>query len=190
MPRNIGIKHKPIMMSNSMPELDHNDEAAKGRVRVSLFGSQFVKNDGTVAEDRARRIYRRTPNLNAKLEEWRPFHMLLMLEWLRAFKACEMELPPGDEHTEGSYANRAVALQTPEGKLREWVEAHYSHVPLRDKDNGTKLEALHTAYTTSVPPVHTKVLGKILFGKMLNAVYANVGPHRHTTSGMLLYLLR
>jgi 4-hydroxythreonine-4-phosphate dehydrogenase len=58
--------------------------------------------------------------------------MAMMLEWLRAFKACEMTLPPGDEHTEGSYANRAVALQTPEGKLREWVEDRYSHVPLRE----------------------------------------------------------
>jgi hypothetical protein len=190
MPRNIGIKHKPIMMSNTMPELDHNDEAASGRVRVSLFGSRFVKTSDTMAEDHVRRIYRRTPNLNAKLEEWAPFHMLLMLEWLRAFKACDMELPPGDEHTEGSYANRAVALQTPEGKLREWVEEHYAHVPQRDKDSGTKLEVLHTAYTTCSPPIHQKLLGKILFGKMLNAVYPNIGPHRDTTSGMLVYLLR
>jgi hypothetical protein len=36
---------------------------------------------------------------------------------------------PGDEHTAGSYANRAVALQTPEEKLREWVEERYTHVP-------------------------------------------------------------
>jgi hypothetical protein len=91
--------------------------------------------------------------------------------WLRAFKACEMELPPGDERTEGSYANRAVALQTPEGKLRVWVEDHYVHVPLREKDTGTKLEALYAAYTACMPPVHTKVLGRNTFGKMLNAVY-------------------
>ena len=97
-----------------MPELDHSDEAASGRVRVSLFGSRFIK--PTEVEDRTRRVYRRIPDLNAKLEEWAPFHMLLMLEWLRAFKDGEMELPPGDQHTEGSYANRAVAMQTPEGQ--------------------------------------------------------------------------
>ena len=51
---------------------------------------------------------------------------------------------PGDEHTAGSYANRAVALQTPEEKLREWVEEGYTHVPLRDKDTGTKLMVPHT----------------------------------------------
>jgi phage/plasmid-associated DNA primase len=191
MPRNIGIKHKPIMMSNTMPELDHDDEAASGRVRVSLFGSRFVKTSAAQVEDRARRIYGRTPNLNARLEEWAPFHMLLMLEWLRAFKACEMELPPGDEHTVGSYANRAVALQTPEGKLREWVEDHYVHVPLREKDTGTKLEALYAAYTACMPPVHAKVLGRNTFGKMLSAVWPNIGPHKNgacTVSG--LYLIR
>jgi hypothetical protein len=59
------------------------------------------------------------------------------------------------------------------------------------KDSGSKLEALYTAYTTASPPVHSKLLGKILFAKMLNVVYPNVGPHRNTTntiSGM--YLLR
>ena len=46
-------------------------------------------------------------------------------------------------------------------------------------------------YTTSVPPIHHRILGKILFGKMLSAVYPNIGPHKnmnHTASG--LYLLR
>jgi len=64
-------------------------------------------------------------------------------------------------------------------------------VPLREKDIGTKLEALYTAYTSAQPPVHTKLLGKILFGKMLGAVYVGIGPHRKracTVSG--LYLLR
>jgi hypothetical protein len=186
-PRNVGIKHKPIMMSNTMPELDHTDEAASARVRVSLFGSRFSK----TTEDRARRIYRCIPDLNAKLEEWAPFHMAMMLEWLRAFKACEMTLPPGDEHTEGSYANRAVALQTPEGKLRAWVEEHYTHVALCEKDKGTKLEALYAAYATAAPPVHAKVMGRNNFAKMLGAVYAGIGPHksaRGTVGG--LYLLR
>ena len=190
MPRDVVIKHKSIMMSNTMPELDHSDQPASDRVRVSLFGSRFVKTSDTVPEDRARRIYRRIPDLTAKLGEWAPFHMLLMLEWLRAFKEGEMELPPGDEHMHGSYANRAVAQQTPEGKLRVWVEENYTHVPLREKDTGSKLDALYTAYTTCVPPIHAKLLGKILFGKMLNAIYPNIGPHRDTCSSMWIYLLR
>ena len=119
-----------------------------------------------------------------------PFHMLLMLEWLRAFKESEMELPPGDEHTQGSYANRAVAMQTPQGKLRDWVEENYTHVPLSEKDTGSKLDVLFTAYVTCVTPIHAKVLGKILFGKMLNAIYPNIGPHRDTCSSMWIYLLR
>jgi hypothetical protein len=190
-PRNVLVKHKPLMMSNTMPELDHGDQAASARVRVSLFGSRFVKTSDTLTEDHARRIYRCIPDLNAKLEEWAPFHMLLMLEWLRMFKAGEMELPPGDEHTEGSYANRAVALQTPEGKLREWVEEHYVHVPLREKDTGTKLEALYAAYTLAAPQVHAKVLGRNTFAKMLGAVFPNVGPHRNAEGTIKgLYLVR
>ncbi len=39
---------------------------------------------------------------------------------------------------------------------------HYvqRHVPLREKDSGTKLEALYTAYTSAQPPVHAKLLEK------------------------------
>ena len=80
---------------------------------------------------------------------------------------------------------------SPEDRLRAWVEEHYAHVPLREKDKGTKLEPLYTAYATSAPPVHAKVLGKILFAKMLNSVFPNIGPHKNgacTVSG--LYLLR
>jgi hypothetical protein len=78
-----------------------------------------------------------------------------------------------------------------EGKLRAWVERNYTHVPLREKDSGTRLEALYTAYATTVPPVHTKTLGRNKFAAMLNSVYPNVGPHRScagTVNG--LYLLR
>jgi hypothetical protein len=78
-----------------------------------------------------------------------------------------------------------------EASLRSWVESNYTHVPLREKGTGTKLEALYTAYATAVPPVHTKALGKTTFGKMLSAVYLGIGPHRNgacTVSG--LYLLR
>ncbi len=62
---------------------------------------------------------------------------------------------------------------------------------LREKDSGTKLEALYTAYTTAAPPVHSKVLGRNTFAGMLSAIYPNIGPHKNgarTVSG--LYLLR
>ena len=58
----------------------------------------------------------------------------------------------------GSYANRAVASQTPEGKLHAWVDENYTQVPLKEKDTGTKLEVLYAAYTTAAPSVHTRVL--------------------------------
>jgi len=77
-----------------------------------------------------------------------------------------------------------------EACLRSWVESNYTHVPLREKDTGSKLEILYVAYTTCVPPVHAKVLGKILFAKMLNAVYPNIGPHKNTTSSGFMYLLK
>ncbi len=63
-------------------------------------------------------------------------------------------------------------------------------MPLREKDSGSKLEALYTAYATASPPVHTKLLGKILFGRMMNGIYAHVGPYRTTTGAAEVYLLR
>ncbi len=81
--------------------------------------------------------------------------------------------------------------QTPEGRLRAWVESNYTHIPLREKDTGTKLEALYAAYTSAAPPIHQKVLGRNKFAAMLGAVYAGIGPHRNaagTVNG--LYLLR
>ena len=76
-------------------------------------------------------------------------------------------------------------------KLRAWVEEQYTRVPLREKDSGTKLEALYSAHATASPPVHARLLGKTTFGEMLNAVYPHVGPYKNrarTVSG--LYLLR
>jgi hypothetical protein len=37
--------------------------------------------------------------------------------------------------------------------LRAWVESNYTHVPLSEKDTGTKLDALFGAYTSANPPV-------------------------------------
>jgi hypothetical protein len=80
---------------------------------------------------------------------------------------------------------------TSEVKLRAWVEGHYVHVPLREKDTGTKLEALYGAYFSAAPPVHTKPLGRNKFAAMLSAVFPNIGPHRNKESTIKsLYLVR
>lgn len=78
-----------------------------------------------------------------------------------------------------------------EDRLRAWVESKYTHMELRDKDRGTKLEALHSAYMRACPPVHTRQLGKNTFARLLSTVYPGIGPHKNgacTVSG--LYLLR
>jgi hypothetical protein len=77
-----------------------------------------------------------------------------------------------------------------QGKLRAWVEEHYTRIPLREKDTGTKLSTLYEAYTTAVPPVHARALGKTTFGRMLNTIYPNIGPHKNSASTVFLYLLR
>jgi hypothetical protein len=183
-PQSVRVKYKPVAMSNSMPELDHGDEPARDRVRVTRFGSKF----STTTEDRAHRIYRCIPDMESKLAEWAPFHMLQMLEWLRWFRAGGLKLEAGDEHTAGSFANRAVAAQTPEGKMRAWVEANYTRVA--DKANGTKLEDLYTAYTAMVPGVHARPLGRNHFARMIESVYQGVGPHRGENGTRGIYLLR
>jgi hypothetical protein len=84
-----------------------------------------------------------------------------------------------------------AAPVAPDEKLRAWVEGHYAHVPLREKDTGTKLEALYSAYVSATPPVHMRILGKIKFAQMLGVIYAGVGPHRNSAgSASGLYLLR
>jgi hypothetical protein len=84
---------------------------------------------------------------------------------------------------EGSLLHRA--------KLRAWVEARYAHVPLRDKDAGTRLAVLYAAYAACVPPVHAKPLGRSAFARALNALFPDVGPHTNTANTVGgLYLLR
>ena len=82
------------------------------------------------------------------------------------------------------------SAQAAASRLRSWVESKYTHIAYREKDTGTKLEALHAAYTTASPPVHRRLLGKILFGKMLNGVYPGIGPHKNSTGSAQVYLLR
>jgi hypothetical protein len=78
-----------------------------------------------------------------------------------------------------------------EQQLRSWVESNYTHIPLRAKDTGTKLERLFASYTSAAPPVHQRQLGKILFCKMLQGIYPGIGPHKNAASTVSgLYLLR
>ena len=87
----------------------------------------------------------------------------------------------------------AARRETPtsEGALRTWVDASYTRIPLREKDTGTKLEAIYRAYTSATPPVHAKMLGRNKLAAMLSAVCPTIGPHRNTTNTIAsLYLVR
>ena len=76
-------------------------------------------------------------------------------------------------------------------RLRSWVESNYTHLTLREKDSGTKLDVLYSAYTAASPPVHQKSLGRNKFAQLLSAVYPGIGPHKNTSSTVSgLYLLR
>ncbi len=48
----------------------------------------------------------------------------------------------------------------------------------------------HIRGDTCAPPIHQKMLGKILFGKMLNEICPNVGPYKNSAGSSLMYLLR
>jgi hypothetical protein len=114
-----------------------------------------------------------------------------MLEALRDFRRKNCVLPVGAQQIEGSLMHQEVVSQTPEGRLRDWVEENYTHIPLREKDTGTKLEALFGAYTTATPPVHQKLLGRNKFTAMLSAVYVGIGPHRNKENTVKsMYLVR
>jgi hypothetical protein len=89
-----------------------------------------------------------------------------------------------------SEAVRARGAATAEEKLRAWVDSKYTRIPLREKDTGSKLEALHTAYASAALPVHQSCLGKTTFGRMLCSVYPGVGPHRGSAGETGLFLLR
>jgi hypothetical protein len=183
------IGFKPILHSNFMPQVDTDDAAARNRLWVARFGATFPA--GLTEPDLARRRFPRIENLRETMKEWAPFHFLLMLEALRDFRRRNCVLPPGAQQIEGSLMHQAAVAQTPEGKLRAWVEEHYTHVPLREKDMGTKLEALFAAYTSATPPVHQKPLGRNKFAHMLSSVYAGIGPHRNTEgTNRGLYLVR
>jgi phage/plasmid-associated DNA primase len=187
--KGIVIAFKPILHSNYMPQVDSDDSAARNRLWVARFGSTFPAD--LVEPDVHRRRFPRIENLRDTMREWAPYHFLLMLEALRDFRRRNCVLPVGAQQIEGSLMHQEVVAQAPEGRLRSWVEANYMHVPLREKDTGTKLDVLYSAYMAASPPVHQKSLGKIKLAAMLSAVYPGIGPHRNgagTVSG--LYLLR
>jgi hypothetical protein len=187
--KGIIIAFKPILHSNFMPMVDSDDSAARNRLWVARFGSTFPAD--LVEPDVHRRRFPRIENLRETLREWAPYHFLLMLEALRDFRRRSCVLPVGAQQIEGSLMHQELVAQTPEGRLRAWVEANYTHVPLREKDTGTKLEALFGAYTTASPPVHQKPLGRNKFAAMLSSVYAGIGPHKNSSSTVNgLFLLR
>jgi hypothetical protein len=138
----------------------------------------------------ARRVNDRREFFALTLDEARALFALLVAPDLAVTDAPAVALPV--QRAERLRTTDPVAQQAcPQEKLRQWVEANYTLIPFREKDTGTKLEALHTEYITATPPVHTRLLGKILFGKMLGAIFSGIGPHRNsagTVSG--LYLLR
>jgi hypothetical protein len=186
--KSVPIGFKPVMHSNLMPVVDSGDAAASNRLHVAPFGSRFP--EGLKEADVTRRCFPRIENLKELMGTWAPYHFLLMLEALREFRRRKCVLPPGAQHIEGSFAHKSLVAQTPEGKLRAWVEENYTHVPLREKDTGTKLETLFASYASAAPPVHTKLLGRSTLGKMLGAIFPGIGPVRSTTGATGIYLLR
>ncbi len=104
------------------------------------------------------------------------------------FRDRDEILPPG------ALAHQALAEQTPEGKLRAWVEGHLEHVPAADKDRGSKPEELHGGYLRAgvhARSVLKRLWGRLRFKSMLVGLYPGVGPYRNTASTVSgLYLLR
>jgi phage/plasmid-associated DNA primase len=177
----------PLVHTNLMPLVDSNDTTATSRLWIAPFDSKFP--EGLTVADPARRLYPRIDKLKERLREWAPYHFLIMVEGLREFRARRCILPPGAQTIAGSLAHQALADQTPDGKLRTWVEGHMEHVPVSEKDNGTKLEELHGEYVRA--GVHPKPLGKTTFAAMLRGVYPGIGPHKSFSGGISgLYLLR
>ena len=143
----------------------------------------------------ARRVSPRHEFFELTALEARTLFSLLAPQAEQGEQSEENEQPEQAEQAEQSEQSeqteqRRPRAWTPESRLRAWVEARYTHVPLREKDSGTRLEALYTAYASAVPPVHTRPLGKILFAKMLASVYPNIGPHRGCDASKGLFLLR
>ena len=138
----------------------------------------------------ARRINPRNEFFDVTVDEARTVFALLSPKAAHAPNLTPLVAAPVAAPVAVPVAARARVAVTAEEKLRAWVESNYTHVPLREKDTGSKLEALHTAYASAAPPVHQKFLGKTTFGKMLCAVYPGIGPHRGSAGETGIFLLR
>jgi hypothetical protein len=119
----------------------------------------------------------------------REFFSLSEEEVRAFFHAITLVSEPDTQYLAPVQQERPVVIGDAD-KLRCWVESNYTHVPLNEKDYGTKLDTLYSAYATSADPVHSKMLGKTNFARMLKSIYTNIGPHKDTRSTCFLYLLK
>ena len=51
------------------------------------------------------------------------------------------------------------SAQAAASRLRAWVESKYTHITYREKDTGTKLDVLFSAYAAASPPVAAATRG-------------------------------
>ena len=176
---------KLVAHTNIAPHVDGDDSASCNRLWMARFGSTFP--EGLTEADVHRRRFPRIDDIKERIVQWAPYHFLMCLEALREFRKLKFVLPPGAQHIEGSLMHQSAAAQTPEGKLRGWVEQNYTHIA--DKDKGTKLKDLYEAYSTAVPSVHQKTLQKRRFGEMMCSLFPGIGPHTNragTIQGLFL----
>jgi phage/plasmid-associated DNA primase len=176
---------KLVAHTNIAPHVDGDDSASCNRLWMARFGSTFP--EGLTEADVHRRRFPRIDDIKERIVQWAPYHFLMCLEALREFRKLKFVLPPGAQHIEGSLMHQSAAAQTPEGKLRGWVEQNYTHIA--NKDNGTKLKDLYEAYSTAVPSVHQRPLQKRRFGEMMCSLFPGIGPHTNragTIQGLFL----
>ncbi len=95
------------------------DSAARNMLWVARFGSTFPA--GLTEPPMC--IAAAFPGASRRCASGPPFPLVfLMLEALRDFRRRNCFLPPCAQQIEGSLMHQAVVAQTPEGKLRAWVE--------------------------------------------------------------------
>jgi hypothetical protein len=178
---------KLVAHTNIAPQVDGDDSAACNRLWMARFGSTFP--EGLTEPDVRRRRFPRIDDIKERIVQWAPYHFLLCLRALREFRKRRCILPPGAQHIEGSLMHQTALAQSPEGKLRAWVEQNYTHIERARKDEGTKLKDLYDAYSTASPAVHQKPLQKRRFGEMMCGLFPGIGPHTNragTVQGLFL----
>jgi hypothetical protein len=73
-----------------------------------MSAPQRKKPDAVAEPDVHRRRFRRIENLRETMEQWAPYHFLLMLEALCDFKRRNCVLPVGAQQIEGSLMAHAI----------------------------------------------------------------------------------